>query len=93
MNKSDLTTSQAAVRLSVGKSTVNLWCRQGRFPGAYAREEARGNVWYIPESDVEKFDKPKMGRPPNTPATTDKRATGRIRRGNEASITKKRAKK
>jgi excisionase family DNA binding protein len=68
MNKSDLTTSQAAARLSVGKSTVNLWCRQGRFPGAYAREEARGNVWYIPESDVEKFDKPKMGRPPKVKA-------------------------
>jgi hypothetical protein len=32
----------------------------------------------------------KAGRPPNTPATGDKRATGRIRGSNEASTSKKR---
>jgi excisionase family DNA binding protein len=60
----ELTTSQAAERLGVGKSTVNLWCRQGRFPNAYAREETRGPVWYIPESDLKGFSPPAMGRPP-----------------------------
>lgn len=65
MSRADLTTTQAAERLGVGKSTVNLWCRQGRFPNAYAREEARGNVWYIPESDLKNFEPPKRGRVPN----------------------------
>jgi excisionase family DNA binding protein len=60
----ELTTTQAAERLGVGKSTVNLWCRQGRFPNAYAKEEARGAVWYIPESDLKEFSPPTMGRPP-----------------------------
>ncbi len=60
----ELTTTQAAERLGVGKSTVNLWCRQGRFPNAYAKEEARGAVWYIPESDLKDFTAPTMGRPP-----------------------------
>ena len=79
MSGRDLTTTQAAVRLGVGKSTVNLWCRQGRFPNAYAREEARGHVWYIPESDLSNFTMPERGRPPKaTQSTPDagKRATG-----------------
>lgn len=59
-----LTTSQVAERLGVGRSTVNLWCRQGKFPNAEARPEVIGNVWYVPESDLENFQPPKMGRPP-----------------------------
>jgi excisionase family DNA binding protein len=60
-----LTTSQVAERLGVGRSTVNLWCRQGKFPNAEARQEVIGNVWYVPESDLEGFQPPKMGRPPS----------------------------
>jgi hypothetical protein len=63
MSKANLTTTQAAERLGVGKSTVNLWCRQGRFPNAFAQEEARGPVWYIPVTDLEGFNPPTMGRP------------------------------
>ncbi len=59
-----LTTSQVAARLGVGRSTVNLWCRQGKFPNAEARKEVIGNVWYVPESDLEGFTSPTMGRPP-----------------------------
>lgn len=59
-----LTTSQVAERLGVGRSTVNLWCRQGRFPNAEARQEVIGSVWYVPVSDLENFTPPKMGRPP-----------------------------
>lgn len=68
MSRTELTTSQAAERLGVGKSTVNLWCRQGRFPNAYAKEEARGPVWYIPAGDLEGFTPPPMGRPSKTQA-------------------------
>jgi predicted site-specific integrase-resolvase len=58
-----LTTSQVAVRLGVAQPTVKLWCRQGRFPNAEIDETPRGPVWQIPESDLEGFEQPKMGRP------------------------------
>jgi hypothetical protein len=71
MSEEMLTTSKAAERLGVGRSTVNLWCRQGLFPNAEARDEVIGKVWYIPESDLANFQPPKMGRPPNVkPAQT-----------------------
>jgi len=80
----ELTTTQAAERLGVGKSTVNLWCRQGRFPNAYAKEEARGAVWYIPESDLKEFSPPTMGRPPKPKSGTSSGQDGRV------IVTKKR---
>jgi transcriptional regulator with XRE-family HTH domain len=61
--KKRLTTSEVAARLGVGKSTVNLWCNQGRFPNAESVVEARGPVWYIPEGDLAKFVRPSKGRP------------------------------
>ena len=69
-----LTTSQVAERLGVGRSTVNLWCRQGKFPNAEARQEVIGNVWYVPESDLETFQPPKMGRPAKSNGTVSKAA-------------------
>jgi predicted DNA-binding transcriptional regulator AlpA len=63
-----LTTSQVATRLGVGKSTVNLWCNQGKFPNAESVEESRGPVWLIPETDLNGFEKPKAGRPPKVAA-------------------------
>jgi excisionase family DNA binding protein len=60
----ELTTSQTAVRLNVGASTVRLWCQQGKFPNARAQDTPRGTVWLIPENDVKGFDKPKRGRVP-----------------------------
>ena len=75
----ELTTSQAAERLGVGKSTVNLWCRRGFFPNARSEETPRGPVWLIPESDLEGFEPPKMGRPrkPETEIDIRKRAISR----------------
>ena len=73
MKSEMLTMSQAAERLGVGRSTVNLWCRQGRFPNAESREEVIGPVWYIPESDLENFQQPKMGRPPKQATTNSKK--------------------
>lgn len=61
---SDLTTTQVAARLGVGKSTVNLWCTQGRFKNARLEVHPRGDYWLIPEADLVNFVKPKMGRPP-----------------------------
>jgi excisionase family DNA binding protein len=71
---SNLTTSQAAERLKVGQSTVNLWCRQGRFPHAERVKTPQGGYWLIPESDLDGFESPKMGRPPNK---VDKNSTRR----------------
>lgn len=58
-----LTTSQVAERMNVGQSTVNLWCRQGRFPNAQRVETPQGGYWLVPQSDVANFKPPKMGRP------------------------------
>jgi excisionase family DNA binding protein len=59
----ELTAVQAAERLGVGRSTVNLWCRQGRFPRAHIEESPLGSYWLIPETDLNRFEKPERGRP------------------------------
>jgi excisionase family DNA binding protein len=68
-----LTTSEVAERLGVGKSTVNLWCNQGRFPNAVTVEESRGPVWVIPAGDLKDFQKPTPGRPPKAKAEAAKK--------------------
>jgi excisionase family DNA binding protein len=61
---SELTPSQAAKRLGVGKSTVQLWCKRGDvFPNARLQTTPLGDVYQIPESDLVVFTPPKMGRP------------------------------
>jgi excisionase family DNA binding protein len=79
-----LTTSEVAARLGVGKSTVNLWCNQGKFPNAESVEESRGPVWLIPESDLNGFVKPKAGRPPKDPAETTAALNKAFREAKEA---------
>jgi excisionase family DNA binding protein len=59
-----LTTSEVADRLGVAGSSVRIWLRAGRFPHAKSEETPRGKVWYIPESDVDGFEKRERGRPP-----------------------------
>lgn len=49
--------------IDVSYPTVALWVREGKFAGAERREESRGAVWYIPQSAVENFKKPEVGRP------------------------------
>jgi excisionase family DNA binding protein len=71
----NLTTAQAAERLKVGQSTVNLWCRQGRFPHAERVETPQGGYWLIPESDLTGFEPPKIGRPPKAKAEIDAKAS------------------
>lgn len=60
----ELTPAQAAKRLGVGKSTVQLWCKRGDvFPHARLEKTPLGEVYLIPESDLKNFTPPKMGRP------------------------------
>jgi excisionase family DNA binding protein len=84
-----LTTSRAAERLGVGKSTVNLWCRQGRFPNAESTDTPRGPVWLIPESDLEGFEPPKMGRPSKSKEEAEKSvAKKRVRKKDPTRLLK-----
>jgi hypothetical protein len=41
-----------------------------------------GNVWYIPESDLEGFEPPKMGRPPN-PKNDKAKLSKKVRNKNQ----------
>lgn len=75
---SELTTSQAAERLSVGISTVRLWCQQGRFPHARAQDTPRGVVWLIPENDLNNFEKPRRGAPPKPKTEAAPSFDGRV---------------
>ncbi len=59
----ELTAAQAAERLGVGRSTVNLWCRRGKFPGARIEASPVGDYWLIPEKDLAGFKPPERGRP------------------------------
>lgn len=60
----ELTAAQVAERLEVGRSTVNLWCRQGRFKDARVEQSPVGPYWLIPEAALEGFVKPKRGPVP-----------------------------
>jgi excisionase family DNA binding protein len=72
---SELTTDDVADRLGIGRSTVTLWCRQGRFPGARSVDTPRGAIWYVPEAALKNFTPPQPGRPPKPKvAATKKRA-------------------
>jgi excisionase family DNA binding protein len=84
-----LTAAQVADRLNVGRSTVNLWCRQGRFPGAQMENSPVGSYWLIPESDLRGFKPPTLGRPPKLASTT-KHATGQKNANNGPSKSKRR---
>jgi transcriptional regulator with XRE-family HTH domain len=88
-----LTTSEVANQLGIGKSTVTLYCRQGRFPNAESIDTPRGAIWYIPEGDVKAFTPPTNGRPPKVTPVASKRVTGQIRATNAASIGRSGTKK
>ena len=59
-----LTTNEVMRQLDAPYQTVVSWIKKGLFPGARLEESPRGPVWYIPASDVERFERPPMGRPP-----------------------------
>src|SRR5262249_15258890 len=60
-----LTVSKVAERLGVLDSSVRIWARQGRFPGAELHESQlwEGSYWLIPESALDGFERRSVGRP------------------------------
>lgn len=54
---------QIAERLGVQPITVRVWLKDGKFPNAKLEQTPAGDVWLVPESDVENFNKPERGRP------------------------------
>ena len=59
----ELTIKQAAERLGVAAVTVRQWCSEGRLKGARLVDSPRGSYWVVPESVLDNFQPPKMGRP------------------------------
>lgn len=57
-----LTVKEAADRLESSRSTITLWCREGKFPNAKKIVTRVGEHWEIPESDVDGVEI-KIGRP------------------------------
>ncbi len=83
-----LTTKEAAERLGVTVPRVHTFIKEGRLPA-----EKMGRDLFIKEADLKLLENRKTGRPKNTPATPDKRATGHIRTTNGTSTSKSGKKK
>ncbi|MBA2729125.1 MAG: helix-turn-helix domain-containing protein [Parachlamydiaceae bacterium] len=58
-----LTVKQVSEKMGIGVSTVNLYCRTGRFPNAKKEESPIGQFWLIPETDLTLVRKRERGRP------------------------------
>ncbi len=62
------TTNEAAAFLTERGSptkpdTIKHWCQQGKFPNARRLGGPRRGFWLIPQSDLDNFTPPPMGRP------------------------------
>lgn len=58
-----MTAREFAAAINRPYSTVALWLRQERIPGAFAVEAGEFKVWQIPAEAVRTFTPPKPGRP------------------------------
>lgn len=61
-----MTIREVAERLETKPVNVHKWRERGLFPNARqipGLKIGRGEVWLIPESDIETFQKPKRGKP------------------------------
>lgn len=82
---SDLITQADAARIrDVSREAIADLITRGRL----STVEVAGQK-FVKRSEVEAFVTRKAGRPPNTPATPDNRATGHIQRSNGTSTRKK----
>ncbi|HEY8560149.1 MAG TPA: hypothetical protein VIL74_07220 [Pyrinomonadaceae bacterium] len=67
MNKQkNLTIREFSKIHGVGRRTVAMWCGAGKIPGAFLEATPFGDVWFIPQSASDNFDRdvlPKKGRP------------------------------
>lgn len=60
-----MTATEVANFLGVSDQAVINWIHEGRVPDA----QKVGRTWAIPESSLDKIDRPKMGRPTSNGAT------------------------
>jgi hypothetical protein len=59
-----LSVREVAERVGAGESSIRIWAKAGRFPGAHVVEPPVGvPYWQIPESALEGFKKREAGRP------------------------------
>jgi excisionase family DNA binding protein len=58
-----LTVGQVADRLGVANSSVRIWAKKGRFPGAEYHTTPAGSYWLIPRAAVDGFQRRSVGRP------------------------------
>ena len=59
-----LTVKQVAEQIGAGASSVRLWAKEGKFPGAELIEPPAGlPYWLIPDSALIGFKKRERGRP------------------------------
>jgi hypothetical protein len=63
MKFNELTTKDLSKIFDVAEVTARVWCQKGHFPNAYLEETPFGSYWLIPETDVQEFKRPKVGRP------------------------------
>ena len=64
-----LTAREAAQVIGAAESSVRLWARKGRFPGAELKESPVGSYWIIPEDALEGFEMKKPGPKPKSKST------------------------
>lgn len=58
-----LTAREVAERIGAAESSVRMWARTGRFPGAKLEQTPLGSYWVIPETALEDFSMRSAGRP------------------------------
>ncbi len=63
MSEKYMKASEIAKKYEVTSYAVKNWIKTGLLPNAKLEESIAGSVWLIPESDLENFTKPEMGRP------------------------------
>ncbi len=83
-----ITTNEAAGELGVTRQRVLQLIQDGRL-----KAEKFANVYMIRRGDLANIEEKPMGRPPKSPATGDRRATGHIQRSNGISTSKSGKKK
>jgi predicted site-specific integrase-resolvase len=64
VSENKIKASEVAKRYNVKHVTVRAWLKRGLFPNAVLEETIAGKIWLIPESDLDGFQLPQMGRPP-----------------------------
>jgi len=67
-----LKASEIAQRFNVKIETARKWVARGLFPNQKLEETVAGKIWLVPESDLEDFEPPQMGRPPKAKDKDDK---------------------